>query len=110
MLNLLIEEVLAPTIVSPPEHAHDLSAGVQRERTGLTQEDHIVDFTQHAVAFAPVAAVAAGHQVLPRRVAAAGARNYMIQRKFSGCKHLAAVLARVAVAKQNVFARQRARL
>ena len=105
-----IEQVLAPAVVAAAQHAHDLAAGVQREGPGLAQQDHVVDLVQHAVAFAAVAGVAAGHQVFPRGVAAAGAGNHVIQGEFAGGQHDAAVLAGVAVAQQDVFAREGAGL
>jgi hypothetical protein len=105
-----IEQILPPAVVAAAQHAHDLPAGVQREGPRVAQQDHVVDLVQHAVALAAVAGVAAGHQVLPGGVAAAGARNHVVQREFAGRQHHAAVLAGVAVAQQDVFAREGAGL
>ena len=60
-----IEKILAPPVVAPPQHAHNLAAGVQREWARVAQKNHVVDFGQHAVALAAVAGVAAGHQIFP---------------------------------------------
>jgi len=58
------------------------------------------------IALAAVAAMAAGHQVFPGRKAAARARLHMVQRELTGVEDDAAVLAGIAVAQQNVLARE----
>ena len=60
--------------------------------------------------FAPVAGMAAGHQILPGGVAATRARNHVIERELAGRQRIAAVLAGVAVAQQDVLAREGAGL
>src|ERR1700678_791365 len=106
----LIKQILSPTVVAAAEHAHDLAAGMQRKGPRIAHQHHVIQLVEHAVALAPVTAVAAGHQVFPRRVASARARNHVVQRQFARRQHHAAILARVAVAQQDVFARQSASL
>jgi hypothetical protein len=101
-----IEEILTPTVVATTKHAHDLPAGVQRKRTGLAQQNHVVDFMQKAVAFAPIAGVAAGDKILPRGVAAPGTRYNVIEREFAGREDDSAILASVAIAQEDVLTRE----
>src|ERR1700674_3568801 len=92
-----------------PHQTHDVATGVEIERPWFARRPHI-DFVRKLVALAPVTGMAAGDKVLPRREAAARARDHVVQRKFAGWKRGAAILAGVAVAQQNVFPRQRPRL
>ena len=62
----LIKQILSPLIIRAADHSHDVPAGVERKGPGLLQELHI-GLTQQMVAFAAIAGMAAGHQVLPRR-------------------------------------------
>ena len=62
----LIEEVFAPAVVAAAEHAHDLAAGVERKRTWLAEQNHVIDFRKHSVAFSAIAGVAAGDEIFPR--------------------------------------------
>src|ERR1700756_3007860 len=73
---------------------------MQREWSRLAQQLHLSQLAQKVIALPPVAAVAAGHQVLPGREAAARARLHMIQRELAGIENDAAVLAGVAVARR----------
>ena len=54
--------------------------------------------------------MAAGYQVVPVGMAAAGAGNHVIECQFGRSQHTSAELARGAVAKQNILAGKRARL
>jgi len=92
-----------------PHQPHDVAAGVKIEGAGFAHWLH-VGFVRKLVAFAAVARMAAGDQVLPGGEAAAGAGNYMVQRKFAGGERGAAILAGVAIAQQNVLTRERPRL
>ena len=76
----LVEEVLAPFVFGLPHQAHQLAAGVEREGAGLAQQPYTHLFGQ-AVPLAVVAGVAAGHKVIPVRVAPAGARDDVVQCK-----------------------------
>ena len=80
-----------------PHEAHDVATGVEVERARFAGRLHI-RFVRKLVAFTAIAGMTAGNEVLPRGQAAAGAWNYMIQRKFAGRKRGAAILASVAVA------------
>ena len=86
-----------------------MAAGVEIEGAGFARGLH-VGFVGKLVAFAAVAGMAAGDEVLPGGEAAAGAGNYMVQRKFAGGQCGAAILAGVAIAQQNVLTRERPRL
>ena len=102
----LIEEVLAPAVVATTEHAHDLPAGMEREGTGIAQQEHVIDFREHAISFAAVATVAAGDEVFPCGIAAARTRNDVIEREFARRQHHTTVLALITVAQENIFARE----
>jgi hypothetical protein len=65
MSRLLIKEVFAPAIIAASEHTHNLPAGMQREGPWVAKQNHVVNFVEHAIAFAPVAGVAAGYEVFP---------------------------------------------
>ncbi len=86
-----------------------MAAGVEIEGARFARGLHI-GFVRELVAFAAVAGMAAGDEVLPGGEAAARAGNHMVQREFAGGESGAAILAGVAVAQQNVFSRQSARL
>src|SRR5579863_1622373 len=77
-MNKLVEEIFAPAVVAAAEHAHDLTAGVERKRTRVALKGHVVDLAEHAVALAAVAGMATGDKVLPCGVAAAGTRNDVV--------------------------------
>lgn len=62
----LVKQILPPFVVRPPDHSHDVAAGVQGEGSRLLQQLH-VDLNQQMIALLAVAGMAAGHQVLPCR-------------------------------------------
>src|SRR5712691_11821057 len=62
------------------------------------------------VALAVVAGMAAGHQVFPGGLARAGAGHNVVERELIRAESALAILARVAVAHQDVLARERPRL
>jgi hypothetical protein len=62
------------------------------------------------VAFAAIAGVAAGDEVLPGGESSARARDHVIERQFTGGQYNRAVLASVAVAQQDILPGKRARL
>ena len=70
-----------------------------RERVWLAQETHI-HVLQQAIPLFPVAAFAAGHQVLPRRWAASRARNDMVERQVATA--FTAILAGFIIAQQDI--------
>jgi len=65
---------------------------------------------EHAVAFAAVAGVAAGDEIFPGGVAATRTWNDVVEGEFAGRQDDGAVLAGVAVAQEDVFAGEGARL
>src|SRR5579864_1259586 len=107
--KLLIKKVLSPLRVGPPDHPHNMPAGMQREGTRLLKQLHI-SLSQQPVPLAAIARMAAGNQVFPRGRPAAGSRNHVIQRQIGGREQHAAVLACVAVVQKNFFAGQSSRL
>jgi len=76
---------------------------VEGKGAGLADEPQAGLF-RGAVALAIVAAVATGNQVFPAGAAAAGAREDMVERQFGGGELVAAELAGIAVAQEDVFA------
>lgn len=80
------------------DHAHDVPAGMQREGPRLAQQLHLRVFGQQMIALAPVAAMAAGHQVLPGGETAARARLHVVECEFTRIQHNAAILAGIPVA------------
>ena len=105
----LVEQVLSPLIVGVAHQAHDVAAGVEIEGARFAGRAH-VGFVRELIAFAAVAGMAAGYEIFPGGESAAGAWNYVVEREFAGGQRGAAILAGVAVAQQNVLARQCARL
>ena len=79
-----------------------MAAGVEIEGAWFARGLH-VGFVGKLVAFAAVARMTAGYEVLPGGETAARARNHVVQRQFAGGQRGAAILAGVAVAQQNVF-------
>ena len=106
----LIEEIFAPPVVAPAQHAHDLATGVEGERPRVAHEDHVVDFVEHAVAFAAIASMAAGDEILPGRVSAPGAGNHVVESELAGGQNNFAVLAGIAIAEKDVFTGEGTRL
>ena len=75
----LVEEVLSPLDVGPSNHAHDVTAGVQRERTRLFHQLH-VGFAEKVISLSAIARMTARHQVLPCGKASAGPWDHVIER------------------------------
>jgi hypothetical protein len=100
----LIEQILSPLIIRMPHQAHDVAAGVEIEGTRLAGGPH-VGFVRKLIAFAAVAAVATGDEVLPGGKASARARDDVVEGELSGRKIRAAILTGVAVAQQDVLTR-----
>ena len=73
----LAEEVFPPALVGAAQHAHDLAAGMESERSRRPQELE-PGFLGQAIALLVVAAVAAGDEVVPIGVTAPRARNDMV--------------------------------
>ena len=79
----LIEQIFSPLIVGVAHQAHDVAAGVEIERARFTRGLH-VGFVWKLVAFAAIAGMTAGDQVLPGGEASSRAWNHVIQREFAG--------------------------
>src|SRR5713101_7417145 len=62
------------------------------------------------IALAIVARMAAGHQIFPSGFAGARARDHVIESEFAGGHGPVTILAGIAVAHQDIFARKSARL
>jgi hypothetical protein len=86
-----------------------VAAGVQIEGVGLTQKLHC-GLKGQLVPFAAVAGMAAGNQILPARRTTARTRYYVIESQVTRGEYFTAVLASIAVAQQNILARQSPRL
>ena len=61
-----VEEILPPLIIRPAHQPHNVPAGVQVKRAWLSHEFH-PGLGGRLVALAPIAGMAAGHQIFPRR-------------------------------------------
>src|ERR1035437_10735153 len=105
-ITFSVEEILAPLGVGAPHHAHDVASGMQVESARLTHQFH-AGFVRQQIALPAVAGVAASNEIFPRRSSAPRARDDVIQRQLASGQDLAAVLAGIAVAQQNVLARER---
>src|ERR1700684_1190444 len=55
--RLLVVEVLTPLMIGVADHAHDVTAGVQREGTRLTHQFDFADLIQQMIAFSAIAGV-----------------------------------------------------
>ena len=64
-----------------------------------------VGFVRELIAFAAVAGMAAGYEILPGGETSAGARDDVVEREFAGGQRGGAILAGIAIAQQNIFAR-----
>src|SRR5436305_11915782 len=105
----LVEKVFAPGLVGAPDVAHDLAVDVQREGARSPNQMHASLF-RRAAALLVVAALTARDQIVPGALAAARARQNVVERQLRGRELTTAVLAGRVVAQQNVFARERAAL
>ena len=86
-----------------------MPAGMQTERARLAGQLESGLF-RRAAPFAVIAAMAAGHQIFPRRLAGARTRDHVIERQLPGRQYLQAVLASIPVAHQDILARESAGL
>ena len=82
-----------------------MPAGMQTERPGWPRQLH-AGLIRRAVPFPVVARMAAGDQIFPRGFTCTGAGDDMVERHFARRQSAVTVLAGVAIAHQNVFARQ----
>src|SRR5437868_14422285 len=79
LVEKLVKEVLAPLIVRSAHQAHDVSAGMQVERTRFAQQFHIC-FGRKLITLVAIAQMAASDQIFPGEGAASGTRTYMVER------------------------------
>src|SRR5712671_6924812 len=106
--KFLIKKVLPPLGVRPPDHPHDVPAGMERKWPRLLKQLHL-GLSQQPGAFATVAGMAASYQIFPCGRPTSRARNHVVQGEIAGGKQHAAVLAGVAVTQKNVFAGESSR-
>jgi len=59
------EKIFTPTVVAAAQHAHDLTAGVERKWPRFTHQHHVVKLVEEPVAFAAIAGVTAGNEIFP---------------------------------------------
>src|SRR6185503_20857110 len=64
-------------------------------------------FFRSAIALAMIAALAAGNQIIPRRLSATRTRHHVIQRQLRRRKLFAAILTTRMIAEQDILARER---
>ena len=95
-------QILAPLFLRLPEHADQVAAGVEVVGPRLARKFQSGLFGG-AVALAVVAAVAAGDEVVPRALPAARARHHVVERQLRRRQAVAAELAGIAVAQQDVL-------
>jgi hypothetical protein len=81
-----------------------VAGGVEGEGAGFAEELHGFELVEELVAFAAVAVVAAGDEVFPGALAAAGAGQDVVEGELAGGEDDGAVLAGVAIAEEDVFA------
>src|ERR1700675_4231013 len=72
----LVEQILPPLIVALAQQAHQMTAGMQTERTRRACQTHS-SFFRSAAALAIITRMAAGHQVLPSGFPRARSRNHV---------------------------------
>src|ERR1035437_3403519 len=108
-ITFSVEKILAPLGIRPAHHAHDVAAGMQIESARLPHEFH-AGFVRQQIALPAIAGMAASNEVFPRRSPTPRTRDDVIQCQLASRQDLAAVLAGVAVAQQNVLAREGAGL
>jgi hypothetical protein len=101
-----VVQILPPLLLADSRLAHESSRGVNRYAARLTEQFHAC-FRRRPICLAPVAVATRGNQVLPRALSASSARNYMLQFQFAAQKLVAAILASVSVADEDVLPRQR---
>lgn len=100
-----VEKVLSPLVVGVAHEPHDVAASVKIERARLAGGLHI-GFVRKLIALAAIAGMAAGDEILPRGETATRARDHMVEREFARRQRGAAILAGVAIAQENILARQ----
>jgi hypothetical protein len=107
--QLSIEEVFPPLIVATSHQPHDVSGSMEIERSRLSHQFH-PRFSRELISLPPIARMAASDKILPGRRPSPRTRNHVIQRQLARGQHRRAVLARIAIAQQDVLARERTAL
>lgn len=92
-----IEEVLTPGLITTPQIAHYLAVNVKAESLWPLDEPHS-GFFRRVTAFAVITPLAAGDQIIPIRMAAAGSWKDMVQGQFRRSEDMSAVLTGIMVA------------
>src|ERR1700733_3008120 len=106
----LVVQILPPLVIRVANHAHDMSAGMQRERTRLTQQLNLTELAEQMIPLPAIAGVATRNQILPGGKTATRSRNHMVQREFTRRQNHPTILAAVAITEKDVLAREGARL
>ena len=82
-----------------------MAAGVEVEGARFAHEMH-ARLRGELIAFATVAGMTTRDQIFPSRRASSGAGNDVVERQLARHEDFAAVLAGIAVAKQDIFSRK----
>jgi len=101
-----VVQILPPLLLADSRLAHESTRGVNRHAAWLTEQLHAC-FRRGPICLAPVAVATRGNQVLPLALSASSARNYMLQFQVGAQELLAAILANVSIANEDVLPRKR---
>jgi hypothetical protein len=77
---------------------------------GSRMQLDVTQLAEQMIAFPAIAGVATGDQVFPGRETPTRTGHHVVEREFSGGQNRPAVLAAIAIAQQDIFARESARL
>src|SRR5258708_33289701 len=100
--EILVKQILTPPLVAVSDQTYELPGGMQRKRPGPPGQLQPILF-RGPVALPVVAAVAASHQIFPRRAAATRPRHHVVQRQFRTREDPPTELTRIPVAQQNIL-------
>src|SRR5258708_34029162 len=100
--EILVKQILTPPLVAVSDQTHELPGGMQRKRPGPPGQLQASLFRGPG-ALPVVAAVAASHQIFPRRAAATRPRHHGSQRHFRSREDPPTDWTRVPSAQQHVL-------
>src|SRR6202043_503603 len=101
-----VVQILPPLLLADSCLAHECARGGNRYSTWLVKQLHAC-FRRCPICLARVAVAPRGNQGLPRALSASSTGNYMFQFQFAAQELLAAILANVSVANEDVLPRKR---
>jgi len=101
-----VVQILLPLLFAASCLAHESARSVDRH-TAREAEQLNPCLRRRPVPFANIAVTARSNQVLPRIQSTSRARNHVLQFQFAAHELLAAILADVSVANEDVLPRQR---